>query len=130
MMFLLLVCISFADPPATVFVEEGKIVNASGPSFVVHEERMDILLAKAKSAEDFKTELVKVTDSLERLNLELSVILDEREEDSMTILNGEIALIAAKQERKYAIRQRNIAYAVTLSTLGGGITAAYIATRL
>lgn len=130
MILLLLALSALADPPETVYVEAEESVTAEVPSFLIAEERMDVLLAKAKSTDDLQ---VSLDLCVERGTEELLAARDSlvecralRMEDSERILQDTIGLAQAEQRISRLRTQRNVA----IGTSAGLVAIIYIAVKL
>jgi hypothetical protein len=119
--------LAFATNPA-VYVPPGEVAEAVGPTFIVPESRMDILLAKAQSADQLSTELVRASVILSETAERLRNLADMNAEivSSSTELN--IRLAESEARLNTVRRQRNsvalIGGAVVLGCVAGVVTAA------
>ena len=134
MTFILLAIALAQEPPATVYVPEGKSIKTEGPSYVIAEERMDALLAKAKSVPELLEKIQACADesvvALDEANEALVLVKQERQEDhdKMIGLTSKIVVLEEKNTRLKG--QRNTAVALSIGLATGVVAAVEISRRL
>lgn len=119
-----------AEPPETVYVPPGSTATAVGPSFIVHELRMDELLVKARSADGLRARLLESADDLESVRDELVALKALRDEDTETIIDLNNRLAKSEADRIKAVRQRNALVTTTSSVISLAIAAIYLQSRM
>jgi hypothetical protein len=131
MIALMLASVAIADPPATVYVKDGRTATAHGPSFIVHELRMDELLALAKSVPELETKIdeivAKSAAELAACRDSLSGCQDERDSDAV-VITDHMATIARLEEKNRSLKTQRTA--VGLSAVASLVASGVIAWQL
>jgi hypothetical protein len=129
MMILFLAAIAHASP-STVYVESGASIVASGPCFIVHEQRMNELLALAESAKELG---IRIDELAAKSTIEISALTEALiaarvalGDDAVVIAEAQARAVADANSIRRLRSQRNVAVVMA----SGMITGAAVAWRV